>query len=210
MDSAVRRERTIHALFQQSGVTAALVSCGTVVVQNSLAGSAFGLQFRPAQQKSKGSSQPATAAAAAAGSLALEANLAEAALVTSKACSPPKTRGVTRSLAPAVSIAARKSKRRRGRPNGGSGDGGKGGGDGSDSWWWEPEDDEGPQRRITEGLWLWQALCWLSLIQAVVCAVAAAARSQPCRSGLLACASASINHERSVHSPAMQSASAAA
>ncbi|KAK9861244.1 hypothetical protein WJX84_005248 [Apatococcus fuscideae] len=110
-----------------TGVTAALVSCGTVVVQNSLAGSAFGLQFRPAQQKSKGSSQPATAAAAAAGSLALEANLAEAALVTSKACSPPKTRGVTRSLAPAVSIAARKSKRRRGRPNGGSGDGGKGG-----------------------------------------------------------------------------------
>ncbi|KAK9868532.1 hypothetical protein WJX84_008887 [Apatococcus fuscideae] len=120
-----------------TAATAALVSCGTLVVQNGLFGSLVGMQTRPAQQRSKSSPLPVAAAAvsAAATSLALEATLAEAALVTGRACSPPKTRGATRTLAPAVSIAARRTKRRRGRPNGDSGDGGRGGGDGSDGWW---------------------------------------------------------------------------
>ena len=105
-----------------TAVTAALVSCGTLAVQSSLAGSISGFQSRwespdqcqpvqfsrfqnnqgwsvsadltadlpwlcrPAQQRGKGASQPA----AASSSIAVEANAAEAVLVTGKACSPPK------------------------------------------------------------------------------------------------------------------------
>ena len=77
-----------------------------------------------------------------------------------------------RALAPAYCLAVSKTRRKRGRPAGdgagGSGDdGGGGGGSGSDGFGWDGWDGAG-WGGGADGVWLWQALCMCSLLQARV------------------------------------------
>ena len=75
-----------------------------------------------------------------------------------------------RALAPAYCLAVSKTRRKRGRPAGdgagGSGDDGGGGGSGGDGFGWDGWDGGGWGGGRTDGVWLWQALCVCSLLQA--------------------------------------------
>lgn len=75
-----------------------------------------------------------------------------------------------RALAPAYCLAVSKTRRKRGRPAGdsagGSGDDGGGGGSGGDGFGWDGWDGAGWGGGRTDGVWLWQALCVCSLLQA--------------------------------------------
>ena len=78
------------------------------------------------------------------------------------------TRGA---LAPAYCLAVSKTRRKRGRPagdgTGGSGDdSGGGSGGGGDGFGWDGWDGAGWGGGRTDGVWLWQALCMCSLLQA--------------------------------------------
>jgi len=74
--------------------------------------------------------------------------------------------GSRRSVAPAYCLASSKTRRKRGRPAGdgaGGGGGDDGGGGAGDGW-----DGEGASwgDGRADGIWLWQALCLCSLLQA--------------------------------------------
>ncbi|KAK9822183.1 hypothetical protein WJX81_007918 [Elliptochloris bilobata] len=123
--------------------------------------------------------QPSAVAAAAVGAVActgtvVDLGLVEAVLaaaVSGHAC-PPRTSNRTntrRALAPAYCLAVSKTRRKRGRPagdgaGGGGDDGGSGGGDGSGWNGWDDGAGWGGGR--ADGVWLWQALCMCSLLQA--------------------------------------------